>query len=224
MASGISAAAERLKDIPLDEAAAQGADSAVVARANLLAGNANSAVAAYLDAIAKAPWDPRLRLEYASALRDAQWSGSLVISALRDARALESQKPNLDVRRKIYQSLTYMCLYEPQPQGFTDAILYGEEYTQNASNLPSATIWVNLAAAYGQQAGWLKSRGEDFASVRNKALNAVERAVRLGDPSDKAILVSLLEPSHEQAAQGEDDLAVFQQDDAFRKILDLPAK
>lgn len=219
-AGGITAAAEWLKDIPLGQAVARGVDSAVVARANLLAGTADKAVAAYMDAIAKDPWNPRLRIEYASALRAAGRSGSEVISALRDARAVESQKPDPEVRRKIYESLTYMCLYEPEPRGFTEAIFYGEEYTQNPNNLPSATIWVNLASAYGQQARWLKQHGEDFKSVRDKALKAVEQAIRL-DPSTKSFLAGLLDPSPEQVAKGEDDLAVFQQDKGFRDLLGL---
>jgi len=222
MVPGVSAAAQQLKDIPLGQAAAQGADSAVVARANLFVGSADKAVVAYRDAIAKDPWNTRLRIEYASALRMSGAAGRDVISVLRDARAIESQKPDLEARRTIYESLTYLCLYESEPQGFTEAISYGEDYVQGPNNLPSKVIWVNLASGYGQQARWMKKQGDDFTSVRNKALEAAEHAILL-DPATKAFLAGLLDPSPEQAAKGEDDLAVFKQDKAFRDLFGLPA-
>jgi hypothetical protein len=139
------------------------------------------------------------------------------MTALRDALAIEPQKPDPDLRRKIYESLTYVALYQPEPDGFTQAIFYGTAYTVEPTSLPSAVIWVNLAAAYGQQARWIKAHeGHMDAPVKGRALDAAREAIRL-DPSEKAFLASLLLGDR----PGEDDLAVFKDDNEFRQLLGL---
>jgi hypothetical protein len=122
------------------------------------------------------------------------------------------------LRRKIYESLTYVALYQPEPDGFTQAIFYGTAYIAEPTNLPSAVIWVNPAAAYGQQARWIKAHdGHIDALVRSRALDAAREAIRL-DPGEKAFLASLLQGDR----PGEDDLAVFKDDNEFRQLLGLP--
>jgi hypothetical protein len=213
-------AAKQIKDVPLSQAAAQGLASVDVARANFYAGPPDKAVTAYLDAVSKDPRNPQLRVEYANALRKAGRDGSEVIAALINARACEADSPSPELRRNIYESLMYMCLYEPAPRGFTNAISYGEEYTQDPGNLPSAVVWVNLACGYGQQARWQHAHQQEIGPVRDEALGAVRQAIQL-NPPDKSFLANLLNPTAEQVAQGEDDLAVFRDDAEFRTALGL---
>ena len=214
----VSAAAEKLKNLSPSTANEHGISTADIARANLLSGDPKQAVENYRTAIARDPWNPQLRFDLARALRRAETSGAEVMAALRDARALEAQKPDPDLRRKIHESLTYVALHQPEPDGFTQAIFYGQDYTAVTSNLPSAVICVNLAAAYGQQARWTKPHdGHVDPPVRSQALNAAREAIKL-DPSQKAFLASLLRGDRE----GEDDLAVFKDDEEFRELLSLP--
>jgi tetratricopeptide (TPR) repeat protein len=214
----VSAAAEKLKDLSPSAASTYGISTAAIARANLFSGDAKQAVEAYRTSIACDPWNPRLRFEFARALQSAGASGTEMMMALPDALAIEPQKPDPDLRRKIYESLTYVALYQPEPDGFTQAIFYGTAYTAEPGNLPSAVIWVNLAAAYGQQARWNKAHeGHLDGLVRSRALDAAREAVRL-DSEQKAFLASLLRGDR----PGEDDLAVFKDDREFRNTLGLP--
>ena len=214
----VSAAAAQLKDLSPSTAMGYGISSAAIARANLVSGDTARAVEAYRTAIVRDPWNPRLRFEFARALQSAGASGSEVMAALRDALAVESQKTDPDLRRKIYESLTYVALYQPEPDGFTQAIFYGTAYTAEPTNLPSSVIWVNLAAAYGQQARWTRTQeGQLDQLVRNRALEAAREAIRL-DPAEKAFLASLFQADR----PGEDDLAVFKDDEEFRQLLGLP--
>ena len=73
----VSAAAEKLKDLSPTAANAYGVSTAAIARANLFSGDAKQAVEAYHTAIARDPWNPRLRFEFALALESAGWSGPL---------------------------------------------------------------------------------------------------------------------------------------------------
>lgn len=211
----VTAAAEKLKNLSPSTATTFGISTAAIARANLLSGDPKQAVEAYRTAITGDPWNPRLRFEYASALENADAPSTEVLAALRDARAVESQKPDPDLRRRIYESLTYVALYEPEPQGFTDAIFYGTAYTSEPTNLPSAVVWVNLAAAYGQQARWRKAHeGSLNKEVRDRAFASARQAIRL-DPDEKAFLASLMRGD----VPGEDDLSVFKEDEEFRELL-----
>ncbi len=223
VANAGSAAAQRLKDLSTSQALARGVSSAELARANLVAGSKQEAVLAYISAIGKDPFNPQIRFEYASALEALDRPSSDVISALLDALSVEFAHPNPDLRRKIYESLMYLYLYEPPPQGFTQAISYGEQYTSAAANLPSDVVWVNLACAYGQQAASEKPKGAPFGPIRDKAFAAAREAIRL-DPSNQSFLAGLMEPTPDKAAGGEDDLAVFSDDSAFRTLLGLPPK
>ena len=213
----VSAAAEKLKDLSPSAASAYGISTATIARANLVSGDSKQAVENYRAAIMHDPQDPRLRFEFARALENAGVSGDEVMTALRDARAIESRKQDPDLRRKIYESLTYVALYQPEPDGFTQGILYGSAYAKEPGNLPSAPVWVNLAACYGQKARWTKNHdGQVDATVRTLALEAIREAIRL-DPSNRAFLASLLRGDR----SGEDDLAIFKDDEEFRRLLDL---
>jgi cytochrome c-type biogenesis protein CcmH/NrfG len=85
----VSAAAEKLKDLSPSAANAYGISTAAIARANLFSGDAKQAVESYRTAIARDPWNPRLRFEFARALESAGASGAEVMMALRDALAIE---------------------------------------------------------------------------------------------------------------------------------------
>ena len=216
---GLSAAAEKVKAVPPSVAKQYGISAVTLARANLLTGNTGKAIEAYRTAIQSDSWNPQLRFEYASALERAGAKRDDVIVALRDARALESQNPDPDLRRKIFESLTFLELYEPEPEGFTQAILYGTSYVSNPASLPSAVIWVNLAAAYGQQARWSMKHGDGIdGGAKSRALEAVKKAINL-DSSQKRFLASLLEPT---ADSEDDDLSVFREMNEFRSVLGLP--
>ncbi len=220
--SSVAAAAERLKDVPVTASTAPEV-SAAVARANIVARDPAKAVSAYRDAILKSPLNASLRFEYASALRQAGVAAAQVIVALRDSLTVESQSPDPDTRRKIFESLTYLLLYEPSPRGFTEAIACGETYTTDTRNLPSATVWINLAAAWGQRAAWESERngGQIDRTVAEKAFNAIQESIRL-DPGAKDFLAGLMNPSPQQQAAGENDLIAFRNEPRFRALLGLP--
>ena len=84
--------------------------------------------------------------------------------------------PDLDASSKadIYNSIIYMALYQPPPDGFSKAIEWGEEYTKG-SNLPNGSLWLNLAAANGQKYEYMKENpgnlaGDSLEEVRKMQL------------------------------------------------------
>lgn len=138
---------------------------------------------------------------------------------------LKSIRPDTpkEVKRDLYEKLTYNLLYEPPPGGFQKAIRYAEEYIAGEPNQQSARIWSNLAAAFGQKYKWDKEHGGTQTALdesRQRALEAVQKAISL-EPQMKTVLRMLWNPNDPTKVRSEeDDLEVFYEDPEFKKLLD----
>ncbi|HEX8274113.1 MAG TPA: hypothetical protein VF615_15855 [Longimicrobiaceae bacterium] len=216
-------AASRVRAVPVDQLGTPEA-LAVWAKAQLIEGNTPAAVDAYARAVAGAPGDVALRYEYAVALFQAERAED-TMRELQEAYRRITPSTDRVLKEKVYNSLTFTSLYLAPPGGFTAAIRYGEEYVSSPANLPSGSIWVNLAAAHGQRARWLGEQSPSderaVAEARDRALGAVHEAVRI-DRRWREKLVMLLDPGFPGKDRGENDLEVFAGDAEFRAALGLP--
>lgn len=220
-------AAKQIVPIPLEQVTTP-SDLAVWAKAQITAGQYQQAVAGYEKALRLDPQNLKLKVEYATALFYANHSVAQILPQLLDAyqQAKEQPDTNLVMRKDIYRGLTYYYLYV-EPDGYEQAIRYGEEYVQNTdvTKAPSGAIWVNLACAYGQKykhqlTGQVSA--ESLAQTRNQALHAIKMALSI-DPGWQLRLSTLLQKDVVKQA-GEDDLEVFEEDNEFRQLLGLPVR
>jgi hypothetical protein len=137
------------------------------------------------------------------------------------------------VRKNIYKSLTFYWLYREPPEGFTEAIHYGEEYVHNPRLLPSGGIWVNLASAYSQKASWQMQQSgalEPDSEMRELVIKAIKEALRLDDVWNLKFQL-LLQTDHPlktgpDAAKfkGKKDMQIFESDPEVRVLIGLPPK
>jgi hypothetical protein len=126
------------------------------------------------------------------------------LASLIDARTVESQ--------------IFTQLYRAAPAGFQEAIRLGEAYTRESPQTVTATLWGYLACAYGQQFAWERdhhNRPEVVSQSRTKALNAIKMALEK-DATLKSWFSGFLHPS---AGSEDDDLAAFQGDPEFERLL-----
>jgi len=123
-----------------------------------------------------------------------------------------------EIQEDAYNSIVYQYLYQPPPDGFQKAIKYATQFLQQ--NKPSRpSIYINLASAYGQQYGHLKTRGVaagELQKVRDLALHTVRKAIDLY-PDSKIRLRELLHP---RPGSPDNDLQVFESDKDFTDLLD----
>lgn len=164
-------------------------------------------------------------MEYASALYFAEHKVEKILPILLDAyqQAKTTPDTNSVTRKDIYRGLTYYYLYV-SPDGYKQAITYGEEYVTMTDTMraPSGAIWVNLACAYGQKYKALRNQNasaEELAQTREEALHAIKMALNI-DASWHLRLSTLLQKGVVKE-QGEDDLEVFEHDPEFRQVLGL---
>ena len=125
-------------------------------------------------------------------------------------------KTAAEVRRNIYESLTYFWLHRAPPDSFAQAIHYAEEYISNPRFLPSAGVWANLACAYTQKAKRFIEQTdakEVDADSKKRVLNAIDQALRLDD-TWQSEFESLLDS----------ELEIFAEDDEIRARIGLPPK
>jgi tetratricopeptide (TPR) repeat protein len=191
-----------------------------IATAANIVGDTKKALEAAKFAVFKSPADPRSHLNYAVALYNVSPTDPAIMEELEKARSLV--RPDLDPRttEDIYSSIVFLALYLPPPAGFTKAIEYGESFVQHAEPR-DASIWINLACAYGQQYKWIKEKGSaaekaNLPSLREKALQAVKKAIDL-DPGVKTRLAELCHGTGRDP--GDDDLKIFENDPDFEKLI-----
>jgi hypothetical protein len=125
------------------------------------------------------------------------------------------------VDSRLAENQLISLLYVPPPGGFQEAIVRGEAYARRLADAASATLWVYLACAYGQQYRWQlehSARQEELQATRTQALNAVKTALAR-DPSMQAWLSGLFRPP---AGSGDDDLVPFQGDPEFESLVGRP--
>lgn len=128
----------------------------------------------------------------------------------------------MQTKRTLYERLTYNALYEPPPDGYLRVMHYGEQYIQEEAKNPSARIWANLAAAYGQKYKWDSEHNaaqELLDPSRKRALDAAAKSIEL-EPQMKGLLRMLWNPNDPtKVGSEEDDLEVFYEDPDFKKLL-----
>lgn len=216
-------AARRLVSRSLDQPSSP-SDAAALAKAQLSLGEYAQAVDAYSKLVAESPDDIMLRLEYAGALFHKGDRPSAK-NQLLEAHKRITSNTSRDEKERVYAALTFQSLYEAPPIGFEESIKYGEEYVRDAQNPQSGRIWLNLASAYGQRMAWIIQNDPDNeqskADTRSKALNAARRAVAFGAEL-KEKLLELLQHDYPNKDPRENDLEVFEKDNAFRELLGLP--
>ncbi len=198
-------------------------DLSVWAKAQLDQGNPVKAVQGYKKAVERSPENAQLRYEFAVALFFAGEREAARDQLLEAYRRIVTQHYS-GLKESVCNALIYQSLYREPPEGFQEAIKYGEEYVRDSQNLPSGAIWVNLAAAYGQKMTWLKTNDPSNEGESNKtrtlALNAVKKALEI-DAAWGERLRMLLEKNYPNKDPEENDLEVFEQDGDFRMALEL---
>ena len=215
-------AALSLAKAPVNDSSTR-SELATKAKALLSLGKYAEAVEVYQELLNRWPNDPKVAFEYAVALfylgkRDEAYSQMLV------ARQFITPTMDPELKKNIYRSLTFQALYVPPPDGFEDAIKFGEEYVNSADTLPFPAIWTNLACGYGQKAAWLIKQSapeKEIAKARDKALNAAANAVKFGDSWKKRVRELLVKDFPGKNPE-DNDLEVFENDDEFRALVDLP--
>lgn len=184
-------------------------------------GNYTKAIEGYKKAITTFPNDPKLRFQYALALH-ASKNYKEAIKELEKANSLVSKKGDKLLKSDIVSAITFVYLYIDPPTGFEKCIDYGEKYVSDPNLPQNASIWINLAAAYGQKASFSKSHDGNHVmidEVRNKALNAMQQALIL-DHTSAATFKTLLQSDIPKPKE-ENDLEFFEKDNEFRKLLGL---
>lgn len=162
----------------------------------------------------------RDRAHRAEALQEAgEWNAALI----EYESALQQITPATPAaeRARIYEGLIFNSLYEQPPRGFEKAIAYGERYLKEEP-APSARVLAFLAAAYGQQYAVEAKQGtsssEKLASIKAKALDAVQKALAR-DASVIELLRTMWDPNARGKSPGDDDLEVFFGDPDFKARL-----
>ncbi|MDT4968784.1 MAG: hypothetical protein QOJ64_3521 [Acidobacteriota bacterium] len=215
-------AAQQVTSVGLDQLSSP-SDIAVWAKAQLNAGNKEEAINGFSRAVSRLPGDVKLRLEYALALRQGGRPLSLVLEQLLEAYKRLTPETEAALRETVYEALIYSYLYVDPPEGFTNAIKYGEEYLNSVASPFSGAIYVDIAAAYAQKYAWYKAHPDesvDLAAVRNQTLDAV-KAVLAKEPQWRERLRLLLDSKYPKDP-AENDLEVFESDPEFRALLGLP--
>lgn len=146
------------------------------------------------------------------------WTRIYLTEEFSQAERLARQRPEFS------EGLIHALLYQPRPNGFTEAIRHGKEYLTKAG-VDGERVWLYLACAYGQQYDFLsraaKRDDAQLAQVKADALDAVRHVLQLR-PESKPFLISLWDPG--RATQGENDLVVFFTDPAFRELFEYPPR
>ena len=221
LTDGAAKAAKQVLGVPLSDLTVP-KDILVWARSPACRGELCSGRTGYKKALELDPNNIDL-IDYSVALQKTGSPLGVVKEQLLDAYKRLTPQTDKTVMDRLYDALTYTFAYMDPPDGFTNAIKYGEEYIANKSNLTDGGIYVTLAAAYGQQFKWLQDHPEpsvDAQTVRAKALEAANTAISIA-PAWKENLAMLLDPTYPNKPAGENDLEVFKDDKEFRELLGL---
>jgi hypothetical protein len=153
---------------------------------------------------------------------ELRWRNTQLTSRISEQQ--EAAETLSRVQGEIYEEL-----YRYNRQGFREAIAKLNELLKTDAHQRNPALWVYLAAAHGQAYQWVKENETDpqkerkeLEEHRNAALNAVRRALALGD-SWKPILQVMWNPQHQIKQDGqardENDLEVFYDDPEFKQLL-----
>ncbi len=228
-------AANKILDYRLDQISSL-EDIIAWSKAQLAASNYENAVEGYKKAVAGAPSDIQLRLEYLNALyyagtkttdqpKKKQMRAESEAQLLTAYGLLDGATPP-ETKMKVYRAITFFYLYSDPPKGFENTIKYGEEFINDDDprKISSVGVLVNLAAAYGQRFKWLKEQNaepEKLHEARKNALNYSTQTLEK-DKNERWLnrLRTLLQSGVQKDAT-DNDLEVFERDDEFRQLLGL---
>lgn len=195
------------------------ADYAAWGAAQARANNLQAAIRALQEAISLNPKERR----YLEMLADIQlrYNNPLAaINALSEARAKSPSEDTSLLRRELLTAL-----YLPRPDGFIRALDIARKLLSGDTSVardPMVHLW--QASAFGQKYSWLmRNNGstDQLAEARSGALKAVREVVqRAPEPNASAriLMRDLFDPVR-AARTGDDDLAVFNKDSAFRSVI-----
>lgn len=241
LSTGLENTAQKILDYPLEQLTSV-SDITAWSKAQFASHEYEKAITGYAKAVQSAPNDIQLRLEYTNALFYAEQSAT--DEAKKQQYRAESEQQLLKAygllaassdpvtKMKVYRALTFFYLFSAPPAGFEKAIKFGEEFVNDADprKIPSGGLWVNLAAGYGQKFKWLKEQKtmpeEKLIAVlkdaHQKALHAAAEALKM-DRNGMWLnrLRTLLRTDISKDAD-DNDLEVFEKDNAFRQLLQLP--
>lgn len=217
----VTKATAQLATVPISDSLTT-QEANILARSALVAKDPARALRAASVAVNHDPSDAQAQLNYAVALSMMNAASRLVLERLDNAHGLISPDVDPNVREDMFNTLIYTALYQDPPEGFETAIRYGEEFT--SKNQPSkASIWINLACAYGQKYAWLKAQATADAQiatdVANKAVFSIQQALSK-NPSSKLRFQQLSD-----STSSDNDLSILARDnDQVRQLLGLPNK
>jgi len=213
IAEDVQEAAAKLAERPLAEMTTIEQMTAW-ARANAWRANYPKAIEAARKALVQKQDDPDLR----------QFLGRLLVSAgqpeagITELATAKRLAGDTNAQRKISIDLVWSHLYEPRPEGFTNAIHDGLTLLGDVSGERRARLLTYLACAYGQAFDYELKHGRDekkLAGFRKKALDAV-REVKELSPTWLKSLRGAFRPRPDSQ---DDDLVAFQGDKDFEDIL-----
>ncbi len=213
-AAGIQKAIDEVIKVPLSQL--QTPDQMLIwARAQASKERYDDAEQAYRAALAVRPNDPGLLQEHAAVLSRLGKRGE-ALDQLARANVQAITDPTL--QRRAVEDLMYNSLYEPAPMGYTKVLNLAAEYGSKSVFQRSATYWLYLAAAWGQQYAYeLEHNNRTDTAARDQAYLAAKNAIQL-QPSIKRTLQSLWNGTDED----DDDLAAFRDDEGFKALLGDP--
>lgn len=215
----VTKATAQLATVPISDALTA-REANVLARSALVAKDPARALRAASVAVNHDSSDAQAQLNYAVALSMMNAASHLVLERLDSAHDLIPPDVDSRAREDMFNTLIYTALYQDPPDGFETAIRYGEQFT--SKNQPSkASIWINLACAYGQKYAWLKAQAtvdvQIAADVANKAIFSIQQALSKS-PSSKMRFQQLTDPTN-----NDNDLSALARDNTqVRQLLDLP--
>jgi len=235
IAKPVEKAATQLAKLPLQKLSGKPEDYAAWAKAQLIKKNYEDAIKGYALAVSQFPDDIGLLLEFAGALEEAGRPTDDVRTKLLTAyKKITPRTPQSQVQM-VYNALAYVSLYLEAPKGFNDAIKYGEEYVARTSGAAAGSIWVNLAAAYGQKYTYYsrpsispserEKSGIVLEEVKGKAFEAIKNALDSDrnwlDTFRMLMLKDYKSTDGKPKDSAENDLECFASDNKFRELLEL---
>ncbi len=211
--------ADQIRSMDVQEAARQEISLSTLAHAQLGSDDPQNALKTLESAVKRSPYDAKLQQMRGIALRLVGRKDEAV-QAFKNARALVTPSTDPALIASIYNSLAFSLLYLPPPNGFIECIHICNEYLKQDPRGAGGAILVNLACAHGQAAADAREKGaaENEKYFTAEALKCVKQAVEI-DPKWLPRLSSLFRPSPQQKAEGDDDLAIFQNDSKFEELL-----
>lgn len=185
-------------------------DMPVWSKAKLIVNDIRDALLGFRFLVDLYPNDIRFRLYYCQALFENGQQEEAFKYANQAVGLITNATSPPDVEA-CYKALMFYALYI-QPDGYKQTIALAEQYQQLSGKQLSAPMWVNVAAAYGQQASKDASRRAD---AKESAIKASKKAIEL-DPAWKA---KLREMWHPESNAMDNDLVAFKDDEDFKALL-----